>query len=243
MASIKFCPNCNAVLSGDYCAKCGQLSSTEIAVKPLIISLIEKTTELDFRFVRTVKELFTRPGRMIKDYLEGKRIIYSNPFKMLFYTATIYFVVITLFDIRLDFANKDTDSGRAVAAFINYLLFFFLAFASFLLSLLYRKHQLNWAKCFIILCYAWSGYLLLTCLLAMLSRVIPLAFEISRLVIAPIYLVFVFKPLFEQSWPLTILKSLLFYVGYIICSMLVMSAVIACAYWLDFEPLMITFSN
>jgi|GEM_PF-2928910 len=237
------CPNCNAQLSGLYCANCGQSTETEIALKPVLTSLIKKASELDFRFVRVVKELFVRPGAMIKDYLLGKRVIYANPFKSLFYTATIYFLVVTFLDIRITFGSQEEDAGKAVAAFINYLLFPFLALASFPFMLFYRKQQLNWAKSFVILCFTWSGYLLIVSLLAIISKLLPMMFEISRLVIAPIYLFFVLKVLFDQSWWLTLVKSVLFYLCYMLSSMLVMSGVISLAHYFQFKPLMISFGS
>lgn len=43
----------------------------------------------DRGIVYTVKELYTRPGGMITDYLNGRRIRYFAPFQMLFVVAAI----------------------------------------------------------------------------------------------------------------------------------------------------------
>ncbi|WP_196140860.1 DUF3667 domain-containing protein [Aliikangiella sp. G2MR2-5] len=234
------CGNCRAELYGSYCSECGQKANQPIAIKPILNSVFEKTSELDFRFVTLAKALLTSPGRMIKEYLEGKRIIYTHPIKALFYFATAYLIVFSLLDISIGFSGSSEKYGKAVVAIINYLVFVFLALTSFPFKWIYHKQKLNWAESFVVLCYAWCGYLLLTTLIAPISKLIPLHFEFSRLAIGAIYLIWVCKTLFKESWPLTVLKAVLTYIAYFVCTMLVMTVVIFFAYLFQYEPLMIS---
>ena len=94
------CLNCGSELHGQYCGHCGQRASSRL------ISLWELTRdafgdlfELDSRLWRTLVPLLVRPGKLTKDYLEGRRARYMPPFRMYLVLSVIFFVV-AFFDPR-----------------------------------------------------------------------------------------------------------------------------------------------
>ena len=96
------CLNCGTRLRGQYCGHCGQRASSRL------ISLWELTRdafgdlfELDSRLWRTLIPLLIRPGRLTRDYLEGRRARYMPPFRMYLVLSVIFFVV-AFFDPRDD---------------------------------------------------------------------------------------------------------------------------------------------
>jgi hypothetical protein len=78
------CRNCDAELQGRYCHACGQKSVTgRFTMRSLLHNLLHGIFHCDRNILYTYYDLFTRPGKMIAGYLEGRRIRYINPFTML----------------------------------------------------------------------------------------------------------------------------------------------------------------
>ena len=71
-----------------------------MVLKDMLNHTLSSFTSLDSRLVHTVRDLFTRPGYMVWDYIKGCRTEYFQPIQMLFSLATIY--VLLSFVITLD---------------------------------------------------------------------------------------------------------------------------------------------
>lgn len=83
-AQTPSCQNCGAVVSGRFCAACGQQYPQErFTVKALLHSAYEHTFEFDRGFFFTLRELFLHPARVIREYVAGRRSVYANPVKYL----------------------------------------------------------------------------------------------------------------------------------------------------------------
>ena len=75
------CKNCGNSFEGKYCNVCGQKASTHRYSRQAILHDLPLTIfHLQDGFLFTIKELVVRPGNMIREYLAGKRMLYSNPF-------------------------------------------------------------------------------------------------------------------------------------------------------------------
>lgn len=84
------CKNCNTELQGNYCHTCGQKNSTgRLTMFMLLHSLFHGIFHCDRNILYTYYALFTRPGKMIAEYIAGRRIRYFNPFTTLIITAGI----------------------------------------------------------------------------------------------------------------------------------------------------------
>ena len=101
--AAELCRNCGTPLGGQYCASCGQRAQNRL------ISILELTRdafgdmfELDSRLWRTLIPLLTRPGRLTKDYLEGRRARYMPPFRT-YLVLSILFFFASFFDPEEDF--------------------------------------------------------------------------------------------------------------------------------------------
>lgn len=100
---LPHCLNCGASLGGQYCGQCGQRARSRL------ISLWELTRdafgdlfELDSRLWRTLIPLLARPGRLTRDYLEGRRARYMPPFRMYLVLSLVFFLI-AFFDPHKDF--------------------------------------------------------------------------------------------------------------------------------------------
>lgn len=97
------CLNCGERLSGQYCGSCGQRSRSKlISLWELISDAFGDLFELDSRLWQTLFPLLFRPGRLTRDYLEGKRARFMPPFRMYIVLSLLFFLVL-YFNPREDF--------------------------------------------------------------------------------------------------------------------------------------------
>lgn len=88
------CLNCGTEFEGDFCPKCGQSAETgRYTLKFIAENLAAAVLGRDGSIWFTVKSLFTRPGDMIVENLNGKRKKYFSPFPMLFLALTLYILI------------------------------------------------------------------------------------------------------------------------------------------------------
>jgi hypothetical protein len=88
------CLNCHARLRGQYCGHCGQRSRNRlISIWQLLQEAFGDLLELDSRLWRTLVPLLAKPGRLTRDYLEGRRARYMPPFRTYLVLSVIFFVV------------------------------------------------------------------------------------------------------------------------------------------------------
>ncbi len=81
-------------LRGQYCGSCGQRARGRlISLWELLQDAFGDLFEIDSRLWRTLIPLLIRPGRLTRDYLEGKRARYMPPFRMYLVLSVIFFVV------------------------------------------------------------------------------------------------------------------------------------------------------
>ncbi|WP_417429110.1 DUF3667 domain-containing protein [Halpernia sp.] len=90
--NAEYCKNCDQhlLLNQKYCHNCGQETNTHrINFHFLIHEIQHSIFHVDGGIFYTLKELFIRPGFMIRDYLEGKRIRHFKPVLLLIILGTI----------------------------------------------------------------------------------------------------------------------------------------------------------
>ena len=86
------CANCGAELQGPYCHLCGQVADRHKRSLPhLIWEAVEGLFHLDGRLLRTVPDLFFRPGRLARDYMEHRIARHVPPFRT-FLVALLIFI-------------------------------------------------------------------------------------------------------------------------------------------------------
>ena len=100
LKSPEFCLNCGTALGGQYCGNCGQRAASRlISVWELLKDAFGDLLELDSRLWRTLIPLISRPGKLTRDYLEGRRARFMPPFRM-YLVLSIVFFLIAFFDPR-----------------------------------------------------------------------------------------------------------------------------------------------
>lgn len=88
------CANCSTVLQGPFCHVCGQFAEDfHRSIFSLIFDFLESFFHIDGRVWRTMPNLIFRPGRLTRDYLNGKRVPQIPPFRLFLLILLLVFFV------------------------------------------------------------------------------------------------------------------------------------------------------
>ena len=94
---LKTCANCDSQLAGQYCAICGQRTKNRmITLWELIREASDIIVSLDSKLWRTLTLLLFRPGRLTRDYLEGKRARYVAPLRLFLGLTLLFFFLVAI---------------------------------------------------------------------------------------------------------------------------------------------------
>jgi hypothetical protein len=98
----KTCLNCGTEITDRYCSVCGQENiEPKQTVWHLIQHALSDITHFDGKFFVTVKDLFTKPGFLSREYMIGRRVSYLDPIRMYIFTSAIFFLIFfALFDVK-----------------------------------------------------------------------------------------------------------------------------------------------
>lgn len=87
------CQNDGTKLVGDYCHTCGQRADEpRRVVIGLVQDFLVDTLAIDGKLARTIWLLLSRPGRLARRYLDGKRVRYSPPFRLYLFASVFFFL-------------------------------------------------------------------------------------------------------------------------------------------------------
>jgi len=89
------CKNCYAILSGRYCANCGQRADVHVSsTRELVHEALEGLTHSDSRLWRTLLLLWFRPGTLTEEFLAGRRAISLPPFRLYLIISVTFFLIV-----------------------------------------------------------------------------------------------------------------------------------------------------
>jgi hypothetical protein len=104
MANI--CKNCNHTFEGNYCNNCGQAANThKLTMHFIWHDLQHGLFHFDNGIFYTIKQLVTRPGHTIREFINGKRVRHFKPLTLVVLLATLYgflyhYFIENLFDVQ-----------------------------------------------------------------------------------------------------------------------------------------------
>ena len=111
------CGNCGVALLGTYCSDCGQEDRT--VRRPfwrILRQLFHAVFELDGRVYRSLFFLYTRPGFLSTEYLNGRRARYTPPLRMFLVLSISFFLIVSIAGTFGSIFLDETDFNAALAA-------------------------------------------------------------------------------------------------------------------------------
>mgnify|MGYP001583758405 CR=1 FL=1 len=91
------CLNCGQPMNGheNFCSFCGQKNTTKkLSFTVFINNLFSGFFSYDSRFWRTFIPLLFKPGKVSKEYIQGKRVKFVNPFQLYLNVSIIFFIIL-----------------------------------------------------------------------------------------------------------------------------------------------------
>ncbi|MDX1543671.1 MAG: DUF3667 domain-containing protein [Christiangramia sp.] len=106
------CLNCGhpLKLTDRFCSRCGQMNSTKkLSFNDFFSEFFSGVFAYDSRFRRTLRVLLFKPGKISKDYINGMRMHYANPFRFYLSASILFFL---LFGITFNFGDELNQRDR-----------------------------------------------------------------------------------------------------------------------------------
>ncbi len=97
---ITHCQNCDAALTGEFCARCGQHAiDYRRSFFALLIDAADSFLNWDTKFADTIVVLLTRPWRLTNDFNAGRRVRYVHPLRLYLLASIAFFLMARLVNL------------------------------------------------------------------------------------------------------------------------------------------------
>ncbi|MBV8500221.1 MAG: DUF3667 domain-containing protein [Paucibacter sp.] len=90
------CANCGAALRGRFCAQCGQAAHVHRSLLHMFEELLHGIFHFETKAWRTLPLLMFRPGRITREYIDGKRVRYVGPLPLFLFMMFAMFMTFSL---------------------------------------------------------------------------------------------------------------------------------------------------
>lgn len=108
---MALCRNCSNQVDSNFCSFCGQPGlDVPYSFKTIKNWTIDQV-DINKGYFATVGHLFLKPGRITSEFLKGRTIAYTNPFKYLLITV---FLVVLCIQFFPDFYIPDEDDSVGI---------------------------------------------------------------------------------------------------------------------------------
>jgi len=219
-----YCKNCESELTDAYCQSCGQRTSVgTVTFKETFNDFFDTVFSVDAPFIKTLKLLFSNPGRLFRSYLGGQR--------KSFYKPVAFFILMTIAHVLIrsllnfdplakvsSYQNGAVDTtliveaGRFMLKNINNILFLFVfSMAISLKIFFYKKYSL--AEYVAVSFYLIGAYTVFTTVNLFFMKYSNSDIQYLGLLFMCLYFVFAAVSFFQKKKIFVAFKALLAYVA------------------------------
>lgn len=96
------CVSCATLLAGKFCHVCGEkaFDPHDHSIRHFLNELVHTITHLDGKFFISLKHLFFKPGALTREYLAGRKKLFTKPLALFVIANVIYFFAQPLANIN-----------------------------------------------------------------------------------------------------------------------------------------------
>lgn len=209
---IRPCLNCQTPLIDDFCSKCGQKSSVgRITFRETLDGFLSSTFALEGPFLSTIRLLFINPGKLFREFIQGRRKAYYKPVAFFVLLMAIYIITRAL--IKYDplegqmenfdqvgvpeKARKFKDASRFMVENINNIMFFLVFSIGLMLKLFFRK-KYNLAEYTSIGFFITGIYILIGLPVMLINKYAEVNWNQFQLLLLFIYIFYSVSSLFQR---------------------------------------------
>jgi hypothetical protein len=115
------CLNCGDDTPGNYCRNCGQRKiEVRVTLRRMLMEALDDQFSLNSALPRTVGALLFRPGRLTRDYMDGRIARYIPPFRLYLVSSVLFFLALS-YNVRygdtgIRVSSRDSAAVAAPAA-------------------------------------------------------------------------------------------------------------------------------
>jgi len=110
---LSHCENCGTLLTGRYCAQCGQAAvDYRRSFRHVIADVLDSFLNWDSKFLATIGLLITRPWRLTNEFLAGRRVRYVHPLRLYLLASILFFFAVN-YEAKSIPQTKLSDKDRA----------------------------------------------------------------------------------------------------------------------------------
>ncbi|MFB9079044.1 DUF3667 domain-containing protein [Flavobacterium procerum] len=158
----EYCLNCEQKIAENFCSNCGQSTHTHrYSLQHFFVhDFIHGIFHFDSGFFYTIKELFTRPGHSIREFIQGKRVKHFNFFATVIILLTINYFLSKWTKTELtEVFNKESVSGlsKVIKGYSKFATFLVIPINALLSFFIFRKSQQNYTENLVLNIYLLSG--------------------------------------------------------------------------------------
>ncbi|TXD50443.1 DUF3667 domain-containing protein [Polaribacter sp. IC066] len=116
------CLNCGHPFNGQekFCPDCGQANKgNKITFKSFVHEVFNGLFSFEAKFWNTIVPLLVNPGKVSRDYIDGKRQRYSNPFRFYLTVSILFFLIIGFTKTKEKYQNLAKESKADISDIIR----------------------------------------------------------------------------------------------------------------------------
>lgn len=157
------CKNCGNHFAGRYCNHCGQRSDTHRITWHYVWHEIPHSVwHVDKGILFTLKELFTRPGYTIREFLNGKRVNHYRPLALILLLGAVLIFLVNVLDVHVsermsELTGSQPEQSQALRSFQkdlngfmehnqHLMTLFMIPITAFFMWRMFRKRSLNYPE-------------------------------------------------------------------------------------------------
>ncbi|WP_296677058.1 DUF3667 domain-containing protein [Novosphingobium sp.] len=108
------CLNCGTALVGSHCHSCGQAAHVHKTIGAFLHDLLHGVFHFEGKIWRTLPLLAWRPGKLTREYIDGRRASYISPIALFLFSVFLMFAVIKQAGGSLDNLASIDVNGKTV---------------------------------------------------------------------------------------------------------------------------------
>lgn len=162
--NLNLCKNCEHTFEGNFCSNCGQKTNTVRLNWHFVKEELQYTfLHINKGFLYSVKQLLTRPGDTVREFLEGKRVKHYKPILLVFVLAGLNGLLSQKIDYHAFMPKNDAKNivANEMPKMMNWIFSHYAVVELALLPLFslcswlaFKKYGYNYIENIIINCFA-----------------------------------------------------------------------------------------
>ena len=161
------CLNCGTEITDKFCPHCGQKKEVKkLTWHSLIQEIVHFFSHIEHGFLNTSYQLLIHPGKVIREYLDGKRIKYQKPISLFLIWVTIQIITFNLVANLMGYENLRTkgnflfgtqEAGNYIRQYTNVFGLLLLPIVVLFVWLLVARPKMNYIETLVVGIYFFAA--------------------------------------------------------------------------------------